>query len=335
MIVLGFESLRVGLGVLLGLLGLAFLVRIFATRFVLAHVRALVANPGYRPDLEPSSSLDPGDELVIMLHGTFCDGPSLRHWGRALHDQALPHWIFEYDCLASIPKNARRFDRLTRERLESLSRPPKRIVLLGYSQGGMILRWLLLSRASAWMQAVVGWIQVASPNRGADPAWLQDGFFPWPGGYPKDSSLSQMKVGSRWLSHLETKSFDPRLRYACLRGEGRGRDVLARFLRGDLAPHPLVDAVGWIYERFFLPRTRNDGLVSEASSVALEAVFGALGPVASHCVQTDHLGLLVSTEAAQTLAGWCEEFLRGGVPLPESRPAEFESLEPGKGEDPS
>ena len=263
----------------------------------------------FRPDLERPGAHRPGDAVVVLLHGTFCDGRTLELWQHVLEEAGYPVWIFEYRYLDSIPRNAALLERALDERMRALgAAAPRRVMAVGYSQGGMIWRWLLAgARPEGWRERVRALVQVASPNLGAEPSDLAS--FLWRSGQDDAApALVQLQRRSRLIRDLGTRPLDPGYGYGVIYGVGRGRAVLGRFFDGRPEGSALSRAVGRVYEAAILSPHENDGLV------AVDSALGVLGEAGREDsprlrVATDHLGLLESPEAATGLADMAAEFL--------------------------
>lgn len=268
-----------------------------------------VPRTGFRPDLERPTAHRPGEAVVVLVHGTFCDGRTLTLWQHVLEEAGFPVWIFEYRYLDSIPRNAALLERAMAERLRALgAAAPRRVMAVGYSQGGMIWRWLLAgSSPVGWRERLRALVQVASPNLGAEPSDLAS--LLWRDGVDDAApALVQLQRRSRLVRTLQDRPLDPAYGYGVIYGVGRGRAVLGRFFAGRPEGTALSRAVGRVYEAALLPPAENDGLVSVASALGLLAEPGRADAPCLR-VATDHLGLLESGEAAQGLRDMAAEFL--------------------------
>jgi hypothetical protein len=235
-------------------------------------------------------------------------------WREALERAGYPVWVFEYRYLDSIVQNAHLFDLAFQRRLAALPEDfPRRIQLVGYSQGGILLRWLLSGRAGgSWLGRVVSFIQIASPNGGCEPADLCK--LLW-GGVGRDSAspaLEQLRPGSRLLEELSGKGLVGMPGYGVIYGIGLGRGVLGRFLAGRPEGTTFTRFVGRIYEALFVCPRANDGLVSKESALLLLAEAGMEEGPTPRRVENDHLGLLVDPETAAALVDLTRTLL--GVP---------------------
>lgn len=295
---------------LLAALALFLGLRFLGTRKILADARRHVPRTGFRPDLESPEAAEPGETLVVFVHGTFCDAPTQDLWRRSVEAEGYPVWLFEYRYLESVVINARRLDQDLQARLDELgARTPERLVVVGYSQGGLLLRWLLSGRARKnWVERVVGFLQVASPNRGCEPADLCKLFWS-PGSDPASPALEQLRPGSRMMQVLGERSLREGLRYGVVYGVGPGRGVLGRFWAGRPEGNRLTRALGRLYEWLFLCPRANDGLVSVESALALYRERPELARLAPRRVDNDHLGLLVDPRVAEILPEMLREIL--------------------------
>ncbi len=274
-------------------------VRYGFTRSLLKQALLHVGQNQFRPDLEMAGPCKPGGPLVVMVHGTFCCGRNLSLYQEEWRQAGIPVWIYEYPYLQSIVKNAGHFAKELAKRLRALPEgPPSEIYLVGYSQGGMVLRYALQSRLipEPWRSKVQGFIQIASPNRGSDPADLSALLLSL-GQEDAAPALVQLRPKSRFLARLNQGHLPVGLSYGAIYGVGQGRSVLGRFLTGRPEGDWKSRGAGLLYERWILPREEHDGLVTTTSSLSLVDAEGLRG-VPSVRVETDHLGLLVDPQAA-------------------------------------
>lgn len=287
--------------VLAALAGLAF--SAWLTHRVLGYARGDVPVTAFREDLESPAAGDPGESLVILVPGTFCDARTLLPWRDRLEASGFRCWLFEYRYLDSMVQNARLLEALVAARLEALGeRAPRRIQLVGYSQGGLLLRWLLRHhQRRGWLARVVGWIQVASPNTGVEPADLAV-LLRGRGGEPAAPALDQIRRGSRLLERLDAGALPEGLAYGLVYGHGPGRAVLGRFRCGTPQGDLTSRVLGWFFELLFLCPRENDGLVSSESARHLVDRGRVVPTSPPRKVETDHLGLLVHEEVAEGLA---------------------------------
>lgn len=291
--------------------------RWLVTRRILGKSRRHVPGCAFRPDLERPSAHRPGDAVVVLLHGTFCDGRTLSLWQHVLEEAGFPVWIYEYPYLESIPRNAARLEQALEDRLRALgAAAPRRVMAVGYSQGGMIWRWLLAGGPrQGWRERVRALVQVASPNLGAEPSDLAS--LLWRAGTDDAApALVQLQRRSRLVQVLRERPLDSEYGYGVIYGVGRGRAVLGRFFDGRPEGSALSRAVGRVYEAAFLSPHPNDGLVAVDSALGVLAEPGREG---APCVRvdTDHLGLLESPEAAKGLERMAADFL--GAPAEAER----------------
>jgi hypothetical protein len=126
----------------------------------------------------------------------------------------------------------------------------------------------------------------------------------------------QLQRRSRLLRVLAERPLDPGYGYGVIYGVGRGRAVLGRFFDGRPEGSALSRTVGRIYEAALLSPHENDGLVAVESALGL---LSEPGRQEAPCVrvETDHLGLLESPEAAKGLERMAAEFL--GAPAEAER----------------
>lgn len=264
-----------------------------------------MAAPGFRPDLEPRvpEGAGPEADLVVLLHGTFCDGRTTLAYARALAGRGLRVWIYEYPYLRDLPGNAARFDEAMARRLADDGVDPGRLAGVGYSQGGMILRYLLSGHGQgAWCARMRTLVQVASPNAGVTPGWLVALLTPEVDGSCRFPALEQMRVGSALLEDLARRPLAPELSLGIVYGEGRGQDLLERFFFGRLRDHWTTRLLDLVWSGYLLDQEAHDGLVSVASVLSVLTLPGAEAYPAPLRVETDHLGLLGHPEAVQGVA---------------------------------
>ncbi len=291
-------GLTLGLGLAAALV--AVLRRAFAA-VLQARVDRHVPRTGWRPDQERRSGVVSGGDLVVFLHGTFCDARTTRFLAEGLEAAGWPVWVYEYRYLDPIEANARLFEEDLERRLAGLGRSgPGRLLLVGYSQGGLLLRWLLAGQGHAtWLARVVGLIQIATPNGGTPVAPLAR--LGWvPGGVPAPA-LRAMEPASGFLDELDRRPLMAGVGFGLIYGHGPGRHLLERFFLGRVREHPVTIWLGALYERILLPGGEHDGLVPTESALRIYAQPGLEGEPAPVRIETDHLGLLVDPRAREAL----------------------------------
>lgn len=284
----------------LGLGSLAL--RRLLTRFLEQRIAAHVPAARLRPELD----LGPRDAgtLVVSIHGTACDASTMLYLAGALARDGARVWQFEYPYTRPIPENTRHLAEAVAARLAAPgTAPPARIVLVGYSQGGILARALASGPGGPpWLERVVGLVQLASPNLGTPPARLAR--LAW-GGFRSRGrcfpAIHQMIPGSPLLRMLAARPLAPGVGLGVIHGLGPGRALIERFLYGDTADRAWVFALGALYEWLFLRRTEHDSLVSTESALGIYALPGLAGEPDPVLVPTDHLGLLVDPRAAAAL----------------------------------
>lgn len=297
------------LTLVLGLLAALLMAWALPALFLIGLERHHVRRSGYRPDLEAAGPARRQDVLVILVHGTLYPAPTMRTWRARLEEAGLETWLYEYRYLHRVEENCRLLERHTRERLEKRPGPPPgRIVVIGYSQGGMLLRWLLAGHGKEdWLRRVVGMIQVAAPNLGAEVAGLERWTFP---PLRREGALAQLTPGSPFLQELRDRPLPAGLGVGMVYGLGTGQHFLERLVFGRLVESPIMAAVGGFYERWKLPAQEHDGLVPTASALALYELPGMEDQPAPRQVVNDHLGLMEDPEVGDALVELTERFLR-------------------------
>lgn len=279
------------------------------TLFFPALERYHMRRSRYRPDLEEPPASPADDAVVILVHGTLYPAFTMRPLAAGLEAAGYRVWLYEYRYLQPIEENARLLERHTQERLDALGpRAPGRVVVAGFSQGGLLLRWLLSGHGRApWLNRVAGLIQIAAPNLGSPVAFLERTTFPL---LRRPGAFMQMTSGSGFLAALESRPLRAGLAIGVIYGEGPGHQFLSRLFLGTTVSRGVPRAIGRAYEAWFLSEGPHDGLVPVASALGILTVPGAEEALPPRPVATDHLGLLVDPEARRHLVDLTGEVLR-------------------------
>jgi triacylglycerol lipase len=154
----GLDEIDVALDLGLGTLKAAGLEAVaFARQAVLMHRDVAAVYP---------ARAEPGEDVVVLLHGLFATAGVLRPIRQHVEQHALAHTAsFTYAPGPGVDAVAQSLGQLVKRLPEGV-----RIHLVGHSMGGLVARWFLQEHGGD--RRVVQTISLASPFRGTRRAWL-------------------------------------------------------------------------------------------------------------------------------------------------------------------